>query len=708
MGDELVLVVDDEANIRDLCRMYFERDGFRVETADTGPAALEKAGSNSPSLIVLDLMLPELDGYEVCRRLRAESDVPIIMLTARDEDVDKIVGLELGADDYLTKPFNPRELVARAKAILRRSARTTVEPMAPIAVGDVSIDPGRHEVTVAGQAVELRAKEFDLLQALAVNKGFVFTRERLLDQVWGYDFYGQTRTVDVHIAQLRKHLARSKTRPCRNHHRGRIQAGCELMFASLRARLLLSYLLVAGLVLALVAIGFFTFLVSNPFGDRIVYQRLETIATAVGLRESAAAPANQLRTIDRMLTLLGGRFDARALVLASTGEILVDTSPQGPLPSETDLHRLGSLTDAVQGSFAADSGRAWLYIAQPMAGSRTLVVAAPRLTLRTVPYALALEGLPGPILAAAALALIVSLALAWLLSRWISAPLRRMASAARQVAGGNYEVRIHPSGPQEAQDVALAFNHMVDEVRLSQRVQRDFVANVSHELKTPLTSIQGFAQAIKDGAVVGEEGRRHAAQVIYDETDRLGRLVEELLDLARLESGQSDIVRGTVDVGALLTRVADQQAVVAADCQIEIVRKWPSDLPSIVGDGDRLAQVFINLIDNAIRHSAAGDQVELDASTASGWLKVAVADHGPGIASEDQVRIFERFYKLDKARTSGGGRGFGLGLAISAEIVGVHGGRIELESSPGRGSRFTVALPLSLPDDTTQARQAMI
>jgi two-component system, OmpR family, alkaline phosphatase synthesis response regulator PhoP len=210
MGGELILVVDDEANIRELCRMYLERDGFRVRTAETGPAALEEAASDPPNLIVLDLMLPGLDGYEVCRTLRAESDVPIIMLTARDEDVDKIVGLELGADDYLTKPFNPRELVARARAILRRSRPPTDRPMAPIRLGDLHIDPGRHEVTVAGESVDLRAKEFDLLQTLAENHGFVFTRERLLDQVWGYDFFGQTRTVDVHVAQLRKHLARSK------------------------------------------------------------------------------------------------------------------------------------------------------------------------------------------------------------------------------------------------------------------------------------------------------------------------------------------------------------------------------------------------------------------------------------------------------------------------------------------------------------------
>jgi signal transduction histidine kinase len=156
---------------------------------------------------------------------------------------------------------------------------------------------------------------------------------------------------------------------------------------------------------------------------------------------------------------------------------------------------------------------------------------------------------------------------------------------------------------------------------------------------------------------------------------------------------------------ALLTRVVDQEAVVAAARQIDIVRSWPSNLPSLVGDGDRLSQVFINLIDNALRHSPTGGQVEVTAKAVDGGVKVMVSDHGPGISPQAQERIFERFYKIDKARASGEGSGSGLGLAISREIVSAHGGRIELASLPGEGSRFTVVLPLSKPDDTTQARR---
>ena len=207
MTSELILLVDDEPSIIQLSRMYFERDGFRVLEIGDGEAALEAVAKHRPALIVLDVMLPRLDGFEVCRRLRAGGDqTPIIMLTARDEDIDKILGLELGADDYLTKPFNPRELLARVKAILRRSDGKKQTDGAPIHRGDLTIDPVSREVRVAAQTLELRTQEFDLLLTLAEQPGRVFGREQLLQLAWGFDFYGQTRTVDVHIAHLRKKL----------------------------------------------------------------------------------------------------------------------------------------------------------------------------------------------------------------------------------------------------------------------------------------------------------------------------------------------------------------------------------------------------------------------------------------------------------------------------------------------------------------------
>ena len=201
-----ILVVDDEPNIVELAKLYLEQEGYRIERVGNGSDALLKLNSAKPSLIVLDLMLPDIDGFEVCRQIRKKSDVPILMLTARKEDVDKIVGLELGADDYLTKPFNPRELVARVKAILRRY-QSGLRPGQAIEVGNLRIDPARHETTIDGQPLRLRTKEFDLLATLAQNLGVVLTRDRLLEMVWETDYYGETRTVDIHINHLRDKLS---------------------------------------------------------------------------------------------------------------------------------------------------------------------------------------------------------------------------------------------------------------------------------------------------------------------------------------------------------------------------------------------------------------------------------------------------------------------------------------------------------------------
>jgi DNA-binding response OmpR family regulator len=206
-GTQTVLVVEDESSIASFVALYLKNAGYGVRTASTGTEALAQVATAQPSLIILDLMLPDIDGIEICRRVRKSSDIPILMLTARDEDVDKIIGLEVGADDYLTKPFNPRELVARVKSILRRSApeRRDLESK-QLRHGDLLVDAGRREVKVGDDEIQLAPKEFDLLWELLDHRGLVLTRDQLLERVWGYTFAGDTRTVDVHVRQVRRKL----------------------------------------------------------------------------------------------------------------------------------------------------------------------------------------------------------------------------------------------------------------------------------------------------------------------------------------------------------------------------------------------------------------------------------------------------------------------------------------------------------------------
>jgi len=213
MTKEKVMVVDDEKTLVKALKFNLEKEGFQVEEVYNGEEALQKVAEQEPDIIVLDLMLPGLDGFEVCRRIRKKLDIPIIMLTARGDDIDKVLGLELGADDYLTKPFNPRELVARIKAILRRSGTREEGIRKLIMIGDLHIDLLQHRVRNQEKEIDLTSKEFALLSFLASNAGRVYTREQLLEQVWGYNYYGDARTVDVHIRHLREKIEEDPSNP---------------------------------------------------------------------------------------------------------------------------------------------------------------------------------------------------------------------------------------------------------------------------------------------------------------------------------------------------------------------------------------------------------------------------------------------------------------------------------------------------------------
>ncbi len=208
-----ILLVDDEKTLVKALTFNLEKEGYQVIPAYEGEEALKKMEAENPDLLILDLMLPGLDGFEVCRRVRKNYDIPIIMLTAKGDDIDKILGLELGADDYITKPFNPRELLARVKAILRRSNAQNSSIKNLIKIQDLQIDLYQHRVRVKDQEIDLTSKEFALLNLLASNPGRVYSREQLLEQIWGYNYYGDARTVDVHIRHLREKIEMDPSNP---------------------------------------------------------------------------------------------------------------------------------------------------------------------------------------------------------------------------------------------------------------------------------------------------------------------------------------------------------------------------------------------------------------------------------------------------------------------------------------------------------------
>jgi signal transduction histidine kinase len=465
--------------------------------------------------------------------------------------------------------------------------------------------------------------------------------------------------------------------------------------------LFLTYLFVVGLALALVGASLFFFLLRNPAAQQLEYRRLDFWLKGFEARQGRALLISSPERLQENIDRLDQAVRARVLLLDSSGDVLADSRPgQGSLPGEV-LTELRDSQGPTRGSYQSDLTSTWLYVATPIAEGRRIVLASPQPTPRS--FFLWGDDLLRPLLQAGLLSLVLSALLTWLIARWVAAPLSDMADASRKVAAGEFNQQIPPSGPDEVQSLAAAFNEMTHKVQASRQAQRDFVANVSHELKTPLTSIQGFAQAILDGAAQDPEGQHKAARVIYDESERLRRLVEDLLDLARLDAGQVEFKREAVDLGRIIQAVLERLQVKAERREVKI-RDRTADLPRLVADGDRLAQVFLNLVDNAIAYSPQGGVVELDGGVEDGWVSIHIDDHGPGIPADQLSRIFERFYQVDQARSSGE-RGVGLGLAICREIIQAHGGRVIAQSEVGMGSRFTVQLPIVRPDDSTLAHK---
>ena len=481
---------------------------------------------------------------------------------------------------------------------------------------------------------------------------------------------------------------------------------------SLRSRLLLSYILVVAAFLLVIVFAAIVLLRDNPLQTRLLAQRLEFEASLMA-RLSRNAIQNGAQP-DRLITRLQNQRDAandtRLLFVDGTsGSVLADTADK--LVGQNLFELSGGQSEGLRLEGELEiGGERWLYAAAPIEiGQRRGILAVttapqPQTPLLRDPVFLVLMR---PLLIAAAIALTLASILAVIVARSIAKPIQHVAGAANAIAAGDVQQPVPVEGPGEVRELAANFNTMADRVRASQQSQRDFLANVSHELKTPLTSIRGFAQAIADGAAGDSESICKSASIIREESERMAHMVSELLDLSRIETGQLVMQRVSVRVGDVLRSCVERQSLRARSATVSLTIDAPGDLPSIQGDGDRLAQVFANLIDNAIKHTPAGGKVSVSARSMTGssvvrrgkqWpggIEIGVTDTGAGIPPEDLSRIFERFYQVDKSRArSASGGSLGLGLAIAKEIVTAHGGSIHAESVTGLGTKFVVRLPI--------------
>ncbi len=480
---------------------------------------------------------------------------------------------------------------------------------------------------------------------------------------------------------------------------------------SLRTRLLLTYTLVIVTCIAVIGLALLLLLRDAPVQKRLIEVRLADEAAVIQrlIRtplQNNAAPAQ----IMRRLQLASATPLARILLINDqTGEVLADSENE---LTGRNLFELGKPQSANTG-FAGEvelNGTRWLYSSRPAPERQrpsTEVVAMTQFDPAPTLSDPIFQELIRPLFIAGLLALGVSIVLAALVTRSVVQPLQHVAKAAERIAAGDYNQSVPMEGPSEVRDVAGNFNQMVQQVRDAQQIQRDFLANVTHELKTPLTSIQGFAQAIKDGAASEPETIRKSTTIIYDEANRMGRMISELLDIARIESGQIVMRRESVEIDQIVRSTVEKMTLRAQQNGVALIEEVADGLSPISGDGDRLAQVFGNLIDNALKHTPSGGKVTVSARSLTqssvvkkgkpwpGGIEVSVADTGSGIPPEDLSRIFERFYQVDKSRARAkSGASLGLGLAIVKEIVTAHGGSIHAESVVGLGTRFVVVLPI--------------
>lgn len=484
---------------------------------------------------------------------------------------------------------------------------------------------------------------------------------------------------------------------------------------SLRGRLFATYFLLLFVTLAVIVGSLLVFLSARPEPPQQSYTWLWTVArtavddlvsSAMSGRVTWADLSEQLEQQGVRLLIIDSngqniRYDGSDLLEAGAFlDIVIDRNyVLSPFP------RRGmnlSFREPFFGNFIDPStDTEWLFIALQTQLNNNFILLSEIRSTRTLNDALSEFGssLAAPLLQAGIIGLVFAFILAALISRQIAKPLSAVANAAGEVAQGNYDAKLPETGASEMRAVAEAFNTMTREVQSTHQAQRDFLANVSHDLKTPLTSIQGYSQAIIDGAV---RDPATAAEVIYSEADRLARMVSALTELASLQSGRVALHLDCVDIVQLTNALTERIEVVARKKNIALSVRAPESIV-ITADGDRMAQVITNLLSNAVKFTPEGGHIDVVMRVLDNGIEVAIRDSGIGIPQKELARVFERFYQVDKAR--GPQRGTGLGLAIAKEIVGAHGGRIRAESvGEGYGTTIVIWLPNTPPAHTLISR----
>jgi len=461
--------------------------------------------------------------------------------------------------------------------------------------------------------------------------------------------------------------------------------------SSINTRLWLTYTMIIFIVLTLASAGIIFAFQRSPLLYRQIFLRMDLVSNLLTDRLAFVINADWDPTI-QLFFKEAELLDVQVAILDDSGSLVFHTTDyhEGEIPQINDPYNTAQRSTNNALIYRDQEKVEWFYQISQINDDYFLLVAArrPNVAIET----LFQDELVKPLLRTGLFALIGAFVLSWFMAEWITRPLRKISESAKKIAVGRYET-VPIEGPMEVQQLAHAMNDMSQKVENSLQSQRDFVANVSHEFKTPLTSIQGFSQAIYDGTLQDAEGIKHASDVILNETNRLNVLVNDLLTLAKLDAGTMAMTLEKVELNRLLQAIIERFYYELEKANITLNAVYADEI-MLNADAVRLGQVFSNLIDNAIKFSKPDSEIRVTVSRREKQAMITVTDTGPGISEEECARIFERFYQVDKSRQGGAGRGVGLGLSISRQVVEAHHGEISVSSKIDEGSTFMVKLPI--------------
>lgn len=711
--DKPIVLIEDDAEIASIIKEYLLREGYCVIWEKSGDSGLVAFREKQPLLVIVDLMLPGLDGYDVCREIRTFSDVPLIVVSAKHSDLDKIQCLGLGADDYVTKPFSPLELMARVNSHLRRykryQQRATHNDI--LRFEDLVIDQSSHTVFVDQQSVALTSIEFNLLIHMAKHPGRVYSKEHLYQKVWEQGDYEDHRTVTVHIKNLRHKLKDGKRYP--RFIETVWGVGYKFIGQKMKIRNWLYSLLIVVMILPfLLTVIFFVYL-SSWYDEQ---QNKELLGTYLRMKEISSFIDQEISIDDEEQM-----DDLISTFLLDDESIAIYLSDFNVLyaSDENEFFTYGSLPrSTLRGLYELDRTISHYTYKEPIWDEEQIVG---YFEIRKERHELVQKIQHTFLLTLLFFIFSVLLTLImthFLVRRKILHPVSLLLSHMKRLAkGDNDSLSVNPHNKDEISELLQGFTEMNNHLKLAkkreqeeQQARQRLIAAISHDLRTPLTSIQAYAEGIRDH----HENRQKYLTVILEKSRYMKKLIDDLLLFSTLEATDYELQRVNVDAEELAELLLDGycEKVNATSYAHHLTFSTTISIAPclVMVDVDRLVQVMDNLVANAIAHSPSDSTIKLAATNKRDMIPSSiiykennlyflVCDEGAGIPEREQSFIFTDFYQVDRTRQKRNNSGVGLGLSICKHIVEKHGGTIGVLSSEAKGSTFYFTIPMTTSSD---------